>query len=422
MTAPKHDKARLILDKFFRDPLNNSHILDVSGCGIQAIPDEFEVLISENPSVAARLTHINLAHNALTTLPACLAQLPNLRILFLLKNHFTSIPPVVRQLSSLRMLSFKENSIEGMIDAATLPPNLTWLILTSNRITSLSEDFPFRCSKVRKLMLSNNLLTSLPPSFGKEMNVLELIRLSNNAFEEVPTDLLSCPKLAWLSLAGNPCAGGPVEASDLPCTLSVNLESEYQVDWGNPFGSGTSGSAFPGENLKDGTRVAVKKFSSLRGSDGRALDEVDISLAAAGVEGVVAAKGYSMTRNDDGSDEVALIMDLVPGNARTIAGPPSLESCTRSVYRDDLTFSTSDADRIFDVIEQAVEGLHTRGIAHGDIYGHNIITGEANESLVVKLGDLGAAWRFEEKHRDRVTTLERRALDIFREEVFSRVR
>lgn len=66
----------------------------------------------------------------------------------------------------------------------------------------------------------------------------------------------------------------------------------------------------------------------------------------------------------------------------------------------------------------ALSILHSRRIAHGDLYGHNIrynkYTGAA------QLLDLGAAWRFDEVDRSAVEAVELRAYAQLVKEVMSR--
>lgn len=424
-------RAEELLHAFFASEDSNEKKLDLSNCQLTKLPDSFNKYISTYPKAASRLELLNLAHNELTSLPNCLSRIRNLRILFLLANRFRNIPPVIAELPACTMLSFKSNQLEGELRGSSLPHNISWLILTSNKISSLSEDFGRRCSKVRKLMLANNRLSELSSDFVY-MTKLELLRLSNNNFQHFPATVLSLPKLAWLALAGNPCTGPTVSRlEELPARMCIhNLEAEYEVQWGNDLGGGTSGNVYAGVHRDTGRRVAVKKFKSLVGSDGTALDEVAITLEASGVQGIVKAVGYCVDNSDDktmtmntGEDPpFMLISELVPGDPKTIAGPPSFASCTRSVYQADVVLSEEDAHRIVDVVRGAVEGLLARGISHGDVYGHNVLVGnKLNGKLPVVLGDLGAAWRFGETEADGVRRIERRAVAIFTEEVMSRI-
>ena len=83
-----------------------------------------------------------------------------------------------------------------------------------------------------------------------------------------------------------------------------------------------------------------------------------------------------------------LVMRLIDPAFRSLAGPPSLESCTRDVYAGDCAFALSVVLRIALGIASAARHLHERGIVHGDLYAHNILHDGAGGVL---LGDFGAA-------------------------------
>ncbi len=413
-TIPQRD-AEEILGTFFTDG-NEETVLDLSNCGLTEFPASFRNYIATCSDASARIERLNLAGNSLLDLPHCLAELRNLKILFCLGNMFETIPSVVSKLPECYMLSFKNCRLKGMLNAKLLPRKITWLILTSNEIESLSDDFGVQCARVRKLMLSNNRLSELPAGFAKEMTQLELLRLSNNNFVHFPTDVLECTEMKWLSLAGNPCAGGRVEK--LSTKFWIDVEEEYAIDWGRGLGEGTSGTVFVGRHKSSRQSVAVKVFKDKEGSDGRALDEAEISLLACGVKGIVAAVGWGTTTYG----ESVLVSELVPGDARCLAGPPSFVSCTRSVYRETMRFGLEDTQKIIEVVQQGVEGLLERGIAHGDCYAHNVLVGKTNKGeITVVLGDLGAAWRFTDSEREAVEKIERRALSVFEQEMRARV-
>lgn len=273
-------------------------------------------------------------------------------------------------------------------------------------------------------MLSNNKLSALPPTFAQHMQSLELLRLANNNFEQFPDGILRLPNLTWLSLAGNPCTKAPIShPSQLNPSFRIhNLYREFDIDWNHPFGGGTSGMAFPAVQRDTGRKVAVKKFKAFAGSDGCALDEILVSLAASGIEGVIHTLGFWAEADAGGKmAELGLVMELVGGDAKCIAGPPSFDSCTRSVYEDGKRLSREVAEEIVRVVKEAVEGLLKIGLAHGDVYGHNVMVGGSGKKVTVVLGDLGAAWFVPEQVRDGARKIEMRAFEVFRLEIMNMV-
>jgi Leucine-rich repeat (LRR) protein len=80
------------------------------------------------------------------------------------------------------MVSFKDNGMKS-IHPDSLQPQLRWLILTGNELTTLPDTIG-RCKKLQKLMLSGNRIETLPNSMGACEN-LELVRLACNQLKEV---------------------------------------------------------------------------------------------------------------------------------------------------------------------------------------------------------------------------------------------
>ncbi|WP_273430931.1 lipopolysaccharide kinase InaA family protein [Chitinibacter tainanensis] len=103
-----------------------------------------------------------------------------------------------------------------------------------------------------------------------------------------------------------------------------------------------------------------------------------------------------------------------------MAGPPSLESCTRDVYPAGLRFTRAQAEAIYGGIASAVNAMNAAGLIHGDVYAHNLLWyGEHSY-----LGDLGAASLFDPADQQlarRLQVIEARALAHLRAELFSRV-
>jgi serine/threonine protein kinase len=84
-----------------------------------------------------------------------------------------------------------------------------------------------------------------------------------------------------------------------------------------------------------------------------------------------------------------LLLPLIPGSHINLAGPPSLESCTRDVYPAGLCIPVAKVLRLAQDVAGAVAHLHQQGVMHGDLYAHNILWHPANGQAV--LSDFGAA-------------------------------
>ena len=201
------------------------------------------------------LTKLDLNNNGLNTLPSCLEALPSLEILFLSENNFDAIPECIGNMRKLRMLSLRGNCLTELSSSNLPSQSLIWLILTNNRICNMHPNVR-ELKHVRKLMLSHNKLTSIPKEMG-ECKDLELIRLANNEIEfPLPIEFLTLPKLAWISLAGNPIARCPQS------TDKVILKSNISFDESVILGRGASGTVHLGKYQDED--VAVKIFKQGR--------------------------------------------------------------------------------------------------------------------------------------------------------------
>lgn len=353
-------------------------------------------------ALADSLEVLNLSDNRLSRLPDDLPRLKNLKVVFCSENPFTELPEVLGECPRLEMVGFKACRIERVAGAA-LPPQLRWLILTDNRIARLPDALGQR-PRLQKLMLSGNRLSALPDSLADAAN-LELLRLAANRFEALPDWLGELPRLSWLAFSGNPC-------SPFPAVPDTRVYSRNEVQLGELLGQGASGLIHAGL-LQDGAAVAAKLFKGQVTSDGLPEGELAACLAAGAHPHLIAVKGILRTKH---SPLPALLMERLPPRYRTLAGPPSLASCTRDCYPDGWTLSTEQALRIAQGTAAAVAHLHGRGILHGDLYGHNLLVDGDGHTL---LSDFGGATFIDpdSPQGQRLMRLESRAFGCLLEEL-----
>ena len=338
--------------------------LDLS-CGLTEFPPEIFDL-------ADSLEVLNLTGNRLSDLPDDLPRLKKLRILFCSDNDFRHLPPVLAECAGLSMIGFKSNRI-GEVTA--LPASLRWLILTDNRIGSLPAAIG-KCIPLQKLMLSGNRLAALPEEMAA-CTSLELVRLAANRFESLPDWLLDLPKLAWLALAGNPLCREPrVEAAPVPWS---DLELHEKL------GEGASGIIHRATRLSDARPVAVKLFKGSMTSDGLPDSERCACLAAGPHPNLIPVLG-EVAEHPAGTP--GLVMDLIGPEFTILAGPPSLETCSRDVYPPEASFPAAVVMQIARHLATAGAALHAKGILHGDFYAHNVLLDREGMAF---LGDFGAA-------------------------------
>ena len=334
--------------------------------------------------LADTLEILSLSGNQLNALPADLPKLSKLKILFCSDNLFTELPSVLGQCPQLRMIGFKANRIRTLPGAA-LPPTLRWLILTDNQLESVPPEIG-RCPNLQKLMLAGNQLKELPKALAQCTN-LELLRIAANQLPALPAWLLTMPRLSWLAYAGNPFCAAPEAAALADNPIGTIAWPALTLE--QPLGEGASGVIYRAQWQKAGfsapTAVAVKLFKGAITSDGLPHSEMAACLRAGTHPQLIGVKG-KIEQHPAGAE--GLVLDLIPPEFSNLAGPPSLDTCTRDVYAPETSFDLPAVVRIARGIASATAHLHAQGILHGDLYAHNILTTKAGESL---LGDFGAA-------------------------------
>jgi hypothetical protein len=139
----------------------------------------------------------------------------------------------------------------------------------------------------------------------------------------------------------------------------------------------------------------VKRFKhAAKTSDGKPDDEMRCALATSRLHcpGLVRVLGEVPAVGDGSAGDVPqLVLELLSG-WDAVAGPPSMDTCTRDVYRADAAGAVTarSAAALLLRLGDCLRQLHSVGIAHGDFYGHNILTpGGKLDAGEVKLSDLG---------------------------------
>jgi Protein tyrosine and serine/threonine kinase/Leucine rich repeat len=348
-------------------------------CGLTEFPREIFDL-------ADSLEILDLSGNQLSALPDDLPRLHKLRVIFCSDNPFTELPEVLGQCSQLSMVGFKANRI-AHVSPKALPPLLRWLILTDNMLTELPAEIG-QCVHMQKLMLAGNQLHRLPSELAN-CTRLELLRMSANQLTALPEWLLHMPRLTWLAFAGNPFTQA-LEAQALtnaptPQIAWPRLQMQHKLGEG---ASGVIHQALLRTNTEE-EAVAVKLFRGEVTSDGLPDCEMAACMHAGAHPHLVSAMARVI---EHPNHQQALVMPLIAPEFVNLAGPPSLESCTRDVYAPSQRFTWNATLRMAKGIASAAQHLHARGILHGDLYAHNILHTAEGDAL---LSDFGAAAFFD---------------------------
>lgn len=376
-------------------------------CDLTDVPEEIF-------SLADSLEVLNLSGNRLSALPADLARLHKLRIVFCSNNLFTSVPEVLGNCTQLEMIGFKSNRIQHL-PAAALPPALRWLILTDNQLQRLPAELG-DCAHLQKLMLAGNQLRALPESLAN-LQRLELLRIAANQLDHLPEWLTALPSLCWLAFAGNPFSDASETATLQQHPLPTIARDTLEL--GEILGQGASGiirCATWQQPNQPAQVMAVKLFKGDVTSDGLARSEMAACIAAGEHNNLISVAGPLEPLQDA---PPGLLLARIEPSFQALAGPPSLASCTRDCYAEQRSFTVAEALRILRGTAAAVVHLHQRGILHGDLYAHNLLVDPAGQTL---LGDFGAASFFDPQSNNGIALqqLEVRAFACLLEELLLR--
>jgi hypothetical protein len=320
------------------------------------------------------LEYLDLSGNRLTALPADFGRLKKLKIIFCSGNRFTALPEVLADCPLLELAGFKNNQI-STIPAQALNTNLKWLILTNNKVEALPPEIG-NCHRLQKLMLAGNQLTALPQEVSR-CKSLGLLRVAANSLTALPDWLFTMPNLAWLAFAGNAFNAKP----QLPPLTLLNWDS-FNIT--SLIGEGASGLVYKATDL-NGREVAIKVFKGNITSDGFPEDEIAVCLMAGKHPGLVNLVGQ-ITGHPEGKK--GLVMDLIPPVFYNLGMPPSMETCTRDVFKPGLKLSAKSLFKIAGTVAAVAAQLHANGIMHSDMYAHNILTDNDGNAL---FSDFGAS-------------------------------
>ncbi|WP_153915990.1 leucine-rich repeat-containing protein kinase family protein [Shewanella sp. TC10] len=340
---------------------------------------------------ADSLEVLDLSNNRLSQLPDEFACLTELKILFLSFNCFTEVPHIIAQCPKLEMIGFKANQISTVAENC-LPVDTRWLILTDNQITQLPQSIG-QLHRLKKCALAGNKINSLPDTMAN-CQELELLRISANNLTQVPDWLLSMPKLAWLAFSGNP-------VTDNHVSHDAFLHAEMaEFELGEQLGQGASGVIYQAywtpaqpellqtKQLSDAKTnindiVALKMFRGAVTSDGYPKDELHCCLSAGHHPNLI-----KVLAQISEPEHLGLVMELIPSRFYNLGLPPSLVTCTRDTFADDMDISILHIVKVMLSMAGALAHLHQHKVSHGDIYAHNtMIDDEAN----MLFGDFGAA-------------------------------
>lgn len=340
---------------------------------------------------ADELQILDLSDGNLTTLPDSIKKLHKLRVIFLSNNEFETIPMSLSECKNLEMIGLKSCKIRTIPDNV-FPAGLRGLTLTDNKIEKLPSSIG-SYKNLQKLMLAGNALEVLPEELLECKN-LQLLRIPINKLQMLPEWIFQFPKLGWLADADN-----PYHKNDRKFLQDVKDISWNQLVLGEKIGESAINKVYRASY--QGVDVAVKIYGAGITTDGLPMDDMNACLAAGNYPHIIGAIGRVVDTPDNTQ---GLVMPLIPAEFTKLGMPPDLMTLTRDVYSRDFTFSF--VANVLKDVSLALSHFHKRGIMHGDIYAHNILSNSRGESFI---GDFGAASLYEPGSK---TGHMREALDV----------
>ncbi|KAI7845895.1 hypothetical protein COHA_000628 [Chlorella ohadii] len=343
------------------------------------------------------LEDLDVGGNQLATLPDALGALGSLKYLNAMNNQLTALPDSIGGCSSLLRLGLRGNRLVALPASIGQLVSLVELYLTDNLLEELPATIGGMTSLV-KLQASFNRLKSLPAELGS-LPRLEMLRVASCQIEAVPATLSLAPKLAWMSLASNPCCR-PL-APRKPPVVALN-----DLTMGLKVGDGASGEVF-GAYYKQ-QRVAVKIFVAERSPDGHSRDEMAIAFS-------VSDKHLARV-SAQLQEPLGLVMEWAEG--APMALKPNHESLLRCRWAPGQVLQLGWVLRVAIGVASALEHMHYRGIAHGDVYGHNCMASEEGHAT---LCDYGASFPYHKSGPVRYEAMEVRAFGLMLADMVQRL-
>lgn len=329
---------------------------------------------SEVFDYADQLEILDMSDNKLTSLPDNLASLLHMRIAFFSGNTFSEVPPVLVACERLEMVGLKSCGIKTVGDHV-LPAGIRGLILTDNNLQTLPDSIG-GYGNLQKIMLTGNQLSSLPESFAR-LKKLELLRLAGNRLSASPRWINTLPNLAWYADSEN--------NFQLSQTIHSNTYAWSDLAFGVKLGESAKNQVYMATINRTNQKVAVKLFGHGVTTDGSSDNDTTASLIAGAHPHIIGGLGR-LTGAPAGQQ--GLVMSCIPSSYKSLGLPPDLTTLTRDLYAKGARFSLPTVLTIARDIGSALQHLHAKGIMHGDVYAHNILSTQRGKSV---LADLGAS-------------------------------
>ncbi|HEY9629419.1 MAG TPA: leucine-rich repeat domain-containing protein [Coleofasciculaceae cyanobacterium] len=199
--------------------------LDLSGKGLTELPAEIGKLTQLETLILGNWDQEKeeWVGNQLTDLPNAIAQLRNLKELYLSSNQISAIPDAIAQLTNLTVLNIWDNQISAIPDAIAQLTNLTVLALSSNQISAIPDAIA-QLTNLEVLYLSSNQISAIPDAITQLTNLQDLF-LASNQISAIPDAIAQLTNLKGLHLASNQISKIPIVIAQLTNLKGLHLGS-----------------------------------------------------------------------------------------------------------------------------------------------------------------------------------------------------
>ncbi|KDO25226.1 hypothetical protein SPRG_09475 [Saprolegnia parasitica CBS 223.65] len=147
------------------------------------------------------LVLVNLACNALTTLPANFVyHLGLVQKLDVSQNQLTALPETIGEMTELRILNVRSNKLTALPDTISKLARLEILDISGNRLSHLN--LPTLCDLIalHVLYAADNTIELLPQHFG-DLPALQVLDIVGNPISRLPSSFAQLQKLRHVDLS-----------------------------------------------------------------------------------------------------------------------------------------------------------------------------------------------------------------------------
>src|SRR5581483_11927800 len=152
---------------------------------------------------------LDLSYMELTSLPAEIGQLVQLKELYIISNQLQALPPEIGLLAQLEELYITDNQLQVLPAEIGQLVQLKELYIISNQLQVLPPEIGLLV-QLKELSISSNQLQVLPPEIGQLVQLKEL-SISSNQLQVLPPEIGQLVQLKYLQAANNQLQALPPE-------------------------------------------------------------------------------------------------------------------------------------------------------------------------------------------------------------------